>query len=211
MFGNVVFSRVVSISKARRFVSLSLAHIRRRATENVVVAGFFVALVRIEPEERRRTTLEERQRCRSCVSVPINKQQKLTLIFVVSRTTVELKKQIATDLTVHNPTSHDRAFKVKTTAPKKYCVKPNTGVVGSAGGGHGDHAGAAMPADLENCRDKFGAKYGRGERRSGRRAVFVHEEGKKIQETKLKVVFEAGGLQRSVRKIKRRTEADRFE
>jgi hypothetical protein len=32
-------------------------------------------------------------------------------------------------LNITNPNSHDIAFKVKTTAPKLYCVRPNAGVV----------------------------------------------------------------------------------
>jgi len=106
-------------------------------------------------------------------------------------------------LTVHNPTSSDQAFKVKTTAPKKYCVKPNTGIV---------PAGATtvvtvimqaqreVPADLENCRDKFLVQNTVAEKGEGDDvpALFT-KEGKKIQETKLKVVFtEAGGLPASV-------------
>ena len=68
MFRNVVWSRC---RRPAAFVSLSRARVRRRATreERRSSPDFFVALVvRIEPEERRRTTLEERHRCRSCVS-----------------------------------------------------------------------------------------------------------------------------------------------
>ena len=104
---------------------------------------------------------------------------------------------------MHNPTSHDQAFKVKTTAPKKYCVKPNTGVV---------PAGATtvvtvimqaqreVPADLENCRDKFLVQNTVAEKGEGDDVPSLFtKEGKKIQETKLKVVFtEAGGLPASV-------------
>jgi hypothetical protein len=92
---------------------------------------------------------------------------------------------------------------VKTTAPKKYCVKPNTGIV---------PAGATtvvtvimqaqreVPADLENCRDKFLVQNTVAEKGEGDDvpALFT-KDGKKIQETKLKVVFtEAGGLPASV-------------
>ena len=122
---------------------------------------------------------------------------------VKSITTVELKKQIATDLTVHNPTGSDQAFKVKTTAPKKYCVKPNTGIV---------PAGATtvvtvimqaqreVPTDLENCRDKFLVQNTKAEKgESDDVPSLFTKEGKKIQETKLRVVFtEAGGLPASV-------------
>jgi len=41
----------------------------------------------------------------------------------------ELEKQSYCDLKVTNRTEHHVAFKVKTTSPKKYFVRPNTGVV----------------------------------------------------------------------------------
>lgn len=41
----------------------------------------------------------------------------------------ELEKQSYCDLKVVNNTEHHVAFKVKTTSPKKYFVRPNTGVV----------------------------------------------------------------------------------
>ena len=68
-----------------------------------------------------------------------------------------------------------------------------------------------VPADLENCRDKFLVQNTVAEKGEGDDvpALFT-KDGKKIQETKLKVVFtEAGGLRRACRKIKRRTEAGR--
>ena len=77
MFRNVVFSCGLDF-EGPPLLSLSLSRTFEdaRREKNVVVAGFFVALVRIEPEERRRTTLEERQRCRSCVNVPIQTNNK---------------------------------------------------------------------------------------------------------------------------------------
>lgn len=41
----------------------------------------------------------------------------------------ELEKQSFCDLKVTNNTEHHVAFKVKTTSPKKYFVRPNTGVI----------------------------------------------------------------------------------
>uniref|UniRef100_A0A5B6ZD92 Putative vesicle-associated protein 1-2 n=1 Tax=Davidia involucrata TaxID=16924 RepID=A0A5B6ZD92_DAVIN len=41
----------------------------------------------------------------------------------------ELKKQISCSLQLSNKTENHVAFKVKTTNPKKYCVRPNTGIV----------------------------------------------------------------------------------
>lgn len=41
----------------------------------------------------------------------------------------EPKKNISVTLTLQNPTSDRVAFKVKTTSPKKYCVRPSNGFV----------------------------------------------------------------------------------
>nr|GMD94225.1 vesicle-associated protein 2-1-like [Ipomoea batatas] len=41
----------------------------------------------------------------------------------------ELEKQSYCDLKVSNTTENNVAFKVKTTSPKKYFVRPNTGVI----------------------------------------------------------------------------------
>lgn len=41
----------------------------------------------------------------------------------------ELKRNIPVTLSLHNPTAGRVAFKVKTTSPKKYCVRPSSGVV----------------------------------------------------------------------------------
>ncbi|KAK4738599.1 hypothetical protein R3W88_002296 [Solanum pinnatisectum] len=43
--------------------------------------------------------------------------------------TFELKKQISCSLQLSNKSDDYVAFKVKTTNPKKYCVRPNTGIV----------------------------------------------------------------------------------
>ena len=36
---------------------------------------------------------------------------------------------VSVSLTIRNPTAKRIAFKIKTTAPKRYCVKPNSGVL----------------------------------------------------------------------------------
>lgn len=36
---------------------------------------------------------------------------------------------VSVSLTIRNPTLKRIAFKIKTTAPKRYCVKPNSGVL----------------------------------------------------------------------------------
>ncbi|KAK4686107.1 hypothetical protein P7C73_g4023, partial [Tremellales sp. Uapishka_1] len=61
-------------------------------------------------------------------------------------------------LSIHNPNSHPIAFKVKTTAPKQYCVRPNSGRVEP-----GETVDvqvllqplAADPPPHAKCKDKF--------------------------------------------------------
>mmetsp|Transcript_28896 Transcript_28896/g.81375 ORF Transcript_28896/g.81375 Transcript_28896/m.81375 type:complete len:240 (-) Transcript_28896:119-838(-) len=70
----------------------------------------------------------------------------------------ELRKQIPVTLTLTNNAEKPVGFKVKTTAPKKYIVRPSTGVIG--GNGRIDiqvimQAQKEAPADIVNCKDKF--------------------------------------------------------
>ena len=36
---------------------------------------------------------------------------------------------VSSTIKLHNPTDQKVCFKVKTTAPKKYCVRPNSGII----------------------------------------------------------------------------------
>ena len=57
-----------------------------------------------------------------------------------------------------NPTGEKQAFKVKTTSPKKYCVKPNTGIVEPGAEVKVTvmmQAHREIPADFNACKDKF--------------------------------------------------------
>jgi hypothetical protein len=38
---------------------------------------------------------------------------------------------VTSTLTLRNPTNDPVIFKVKTTAPKQYCVRPNSGLLGA--------------------------------------------------------------------------------
>lgn len=38
-------------------------------------------------------------------------------------------KVVTADLTLSNPSKSQVCFKVKTTAPKQYCVRPNSGLI----------------------------------------------------------------------------------
>lgn len=42
-----------------------------------------------------------------------------------------LTQLVKRSILIHNPHPHPVAFKVKTTAPKQYCVRPNSGRVES--------------------------------------------------------------------------------
>jgi len=69
----------------------------------------------------------------------------------------ELKKQISCSLHLTNKTDEYIAFKVKTTSPKKYCVRPNNGIV--APQSTFDvlvtmQAQREAPPDMQ-CKDKF--------------------------------------------------------
>ncbi|KAJ8754418.1 hypothetical protein K2173_002869 [Erythroxylum novogranatense] len=69
----------------------------------------------------------------------------------------ELEKQSFCDLKVANNTAHHVAFKVKTTSPKKYFVRPNTGVLqpwDSCVIRVTLQAQREYPPDLQ-CKDKF--------------------------------------------------------
>ena len=150
MFRNVVFSRVVSISKARRFcLSLSRTFEDARREKNVVVAGFFVALVCIEPEERRRTTLEERQRCRSCVNVPIQtNNKKLTLIFRRFSNYSRAEKTNRDGLNRAQPDVARPGVQGENDGAEEILRETEHGrrPGGRDDGGHGDHAGATRSA-----------------------------------------------------------------
>eukprot|EP00252_Welwitschia_mirabilis_P006039 TRINITY_DN1672_c0_g1_i2.p1 TRINITY_DN1672_c0_g1~~TRINITY_DN1672_c0_g1_i2.p1 ORF type:complete len:217 (-),score=46.15 TRINITY_DN1672_c0_g1_i2:13-663(-) len=69
----------------------------------------------------------------------------------------ELRKQASCPLRLINLTENHVAFKVKTTSPKKYCVRPNSGVVVPSSGIDVVvtlQPQQEAPPDLQ-CRDKF--------------------------------------------------------
>jgi len=69
----------------------------------------------------------------------------------------ELNKQISCTLQLTNKTDKQVAFKVKTTSPKKYCVRPNNGIVvprSTADVVVTMQAQREAPPDMQ-CKDKF--------------------------------------------------------
>ncbi|KAG6483853.1 hypothetical protein ZIOFF_060639 [Zingiber officinale] len=108
---------------------------------------------------------------------------------------LELEKPSYCNLKVINNTEHHVAFKVKTTAPKKYFVRPNTSVVQPW-----DSSTVVVtlqpqkeyPPDMQ-CKDKFLIQSAKVPPISDMDEIpddtFSKEDGKVIDEHKLKVVY----------------------
>ncbi|KVH89798.1 Major sperm protein [Cynara cardunculus var. scolymus] len=91
----------------------------------------------------------------------------------------ELKKQISCSIQLSNKTENHVAFKVKTTNPKKYCVRPNTGVVlprSTCDVIVTMQAQKEAPPDMQ-CKDKFLLQ------------SFSKNSGRVVEECKLKVLY----------------------
>lgn len=109
--------------------------------------------------------------------------------------TFELKKQSSCSIHLVNKADLYIAFKVKTTSPKRYCVRPNTGVVKP--NAECDvmvtmQAQRVAPPDMQ-CKDKFLIQstvvpYGTTET-DIRSDMFAKDSGKYIEEKKLRVVL----------------------
>lgn len=70
----------------------------------------------------------------------------------------ELRKNIPVTLSLTNRNDQAVAFKVKTTAPKKYCVRPSSGVVDPKGTKDIQvimQAQREAPTSYADCKDKF--------------------------------------------------------
>ncbi|KAM0821137.1 hypothetical protein ACQ4PT_055668 [Festuca glaucescens] len=107
----------------------------------------------------------------------------------------ELMKQSSCSMQLTNKTDHYVAFKVKTTNPKQYCVRPNIGVV--LPGSTCDvtvtmQAQREAPADLQ-CKDKFLVQSVAAENGAATQDItapmFNKEPGKVVDECKLRVIY----------------------
>lgn len=70
----------------------------------------------------------------------------------------QLNKQLPAAITITNQSGERLAFKVKTTTPKKYVVRPSSGIVEGKGTANVQvimQAQKELPADLAQCKDKF--------------------------------------------------------
>ncbi|XP_054809699.1 vesicle-associated protein 1-2-like [Prosopis cineraria] len=107
----------------------------------------------------------------------------------------ELKKQISCSLLLSNKTDNYVAFKVKTTNPKKYCVRPNTGIVlprSTCDVIVTMQAQKEAPPDMQ-CKDKFllqSVKANDGATAKDITAeMFNKEPGNAVEECKLRVLY----------------------
>ncbi|XP_074272901.1 vesicle-associated protein 1-3-like [Silene latifolia] len=107
----------------------------------------------------------------------------------------ELRKQSCCSMQLTNKTDRHVAFKVKTTNPKKYCVRPNTGVV--VPGGTCDvtvtmQAQKESPPDMQ-CKDKFLVQSATAPDGISSKDItpdmFNKEEGRVVEEFKLRVIY----------------------
>lgn len=109
--------------------------------------------------------------------------------------TFELKKQSSCSIQLFNNSNQYVAYKVKTTSPQKYCVRPNTGVLEPNGACDFTvtmRAQRASPPDMY-CNDKFliqSTVVPSGTREEDVTSnMFAKGNGKYIEEKKLKVVL----------------------
>ncbi|TVU29041.1 hypothetical protein EJB05_20583, partial [Eragrostis curvula] len=107
----------------------------------------------------------------------------------------ELRKQISCSLQLTNKTDEQVAFKVKTTSPKKYCVRPNNGIVpprSTADVLVTMQAQLDAPPDMQ-CKDKFlvqSAIVGKDVTPKDITGdMFTKQSGNVVDEVKLKVVY----------------------
>ncbi|WCJ25933.1 vesicle associated protein [Euphorbia peplus] len=107
----------------------------------------------------------------------------------------ELKKQICCSLQLSNKTDSYVAFKVKTTNPKKYCVRPNAGVVlprSTCDVIVTMQAQKEAPSDMQ-CKDKFLLQSVKTHDGAAAKDVnpemFNKEAGHHVEECKLRVLY----------------------
>ncbi|KAI6702705.1 hypothetical protein NL676_011841 [Syzygium grande] len=109
----------------------------------------------------------------------------------------ELRRQISCSLQLSNKTDGYVAFKVKTTNPKKYCVRPNTGIVlprSTCDVIVTMQAQKEAPLDM-HCKDKFLLQSVTASPGATTKEItpemFNKESGHNVEECKLRVVYVA--------------------
>ncbi|GMI99075.1 hypothetical protein like AT4G00170 [Hibiscus trionum] len=106
----------------------------------------------------------------------------------------ELRRQSSCSMQLTNKTEQYVAFKVKTTNPKKYCVRPNSGIVLP---GSSCNVTVTMQAQKEappdQCRDKFLVQSVVAPDGSTNKDItpetFNKEDGRVVKEFKMRVIY----------------------
>ncbi|XP_027165540.1 vesicle-associated protein 1-1-like [Coffea eugenioides] len=127
------------------------------------------------------------------VQNPVVKKQLLDVQPRELKFILEVKKQSSCAVHLANLSDHYVAFKVKTTSPKKYCVRPNIGVIKPKSTYDFTvtmQAQKSAPSDMQ-CKDKFlvqstVAPFGTTEE-DITPDLFAKDSGKYVEECKLKV------------------------
>ncbi|EFJ42815.1 hypothetical protein VOLCADRAFT_107060 [Volvox carteri f. nagariensis] len=106
----------------------------------------------------------------------------------------QLNKQLLATININNPSSQRVAFKIKTTAPKKYVVRPSSGVVESGSNVSIQvimQAQKEYAAEFANCKDKFMVQTTvLGESEQIEKDTFNKDVRKDLKEYRLRVTIE---------------------
>ena len=107
---------------------------------------------------------------------------------------LQLGKQLLATISISNPLPSRVAFKIKTTAPKKYVVRPSSGIA-EAGSNVSVQvimqAQKEYPSDFQNCRDKFMIQVTPlSEGEAIDKDTFNKDTRQELQEHRLRVVME---------------------
>lgn len=106
-----------------------------------------------------------------------------------------LNKQLLATICITNPLDTRVAFKIKTTAPKKYVVRPSSGIAEPRSQVNVQvimQAQKEYPPDFQNCRDKFMIQVtSLAEGETLDKDTFNKETRRDMQEHRLRVIMES--------------------
>ena len=106
----------------------------------------------------------------------------------------QLNRQLLASITINNPLDKRLAFKIKTTAPKKYVVRPSSGLCEARGSLSVQvimQAQKDYPPDFQNCKDKFMVQTTTlDEDEQPDKDTFDKDKRGDVKETRLRVILE---------------------
>ena len=106
----------------------------------------------------------------------------------------EIRKNIPVTMTLTNTTGNRVAFKVKTTSPKKYCVRPSSGIVEANSTREVQvilQSQRDYPVSYADCKDKFLVQCVTVDAtvKEASSDLFEPSKAREIRQTKLRVVL----------------------